>query len=176
MKRSHLPVPSLLFLTFAFSGTVAALIQTPSVTGGEVRGTTAGGVTAFKGIPFAAPPVGDLRWKAPQPVVPWTGVRKADSFAPGCMQDTGASNATGSPANVSEDCLYLNVWTAAWHSRMKAGPPKLRLFRLSEIHGDPGCRTCRSRPLPMSLHHFADVCRSGCRGFRAIRSQAAEYT
>ncbi len=68
----------------------------------------------FKGIPFAAPPVGNLRWKAPQPIAHWDGVRKADAFGPRCMQNVpGAQpgNATAQP--VSEDCLYLNVWTAA---------------------------------------------------------------
>ena len=64
----------------------------------------------FKGIPFAAPPVGDLRWKAPAPSKPWTGVKKADAFANACMQ---APNSQGNTAPVSEDCLYLNVWTPA---------------------------------------------------------------
>jgi para-nitrobenzyl esterase len=67
-------------------------------------------MTVFKGIPFAAPPVGDLRWKAPAPVEPWTGVKKADAFADACMQ---APNSQGNTAPVSEDCLYLNVWTPA---------------------------------------------------------------
>ncbi len=59
----------------------------------------------FKGIPFAAPPVGDLRWRAPQPAAKWEGVRMADQFSPTCMQGNGNAS--------SEDCLYLNVWTAA---------------------------------------------------------------
>ncbi len=63
-------------------------------------------VTVFRGIPFAAPPVGDLRWKAPQPPIPWQGVRAADTFGPTCMQGRGR-------ALMSEDCLYLNVWTKA---------------------------------------------------------------
>lgn len=76
----------------------AAAQRQLKVTGGEIRGAETDGVRVFKGVPFAAPPVGDLRWKAPQPVKPWTGVRKATRFGP-------------SPA--AEDCLYLNVWTAA---------------------------------------------------------------
>ncbi|HIF13066.1 MAG TPA: carboxylesterase family protein, partial [Dehalococcoidia bacterium] len=63
-------------------------------------------VTVFRGIPFAAPPVGDLRWRAPQPPIPWQGVRAADTFGPTCMQGRGR-------ALMSEDCLYLNVWTKA---------------------------------------------------------------
>jgi len=73
-------------------------------------------VAVFRGIPFAAPPVGELRWRPPMPVHPWQGVRKADAFAPSCMQHvikellpwTGEFLAT---EPVSEDCLYLNVWT-----------------------------------------------------------------
>src|SRR5690606_39524328 len=61
-------------------------------------------------IPFAAPPVGNLRWKPPQPVVPWTGVRQATAFGTQCMQGTIFGDIVfDRPA--SEDCLYLNVWT-----------------------------------------------------------------
>jgi para-nitrobenzyl esterase len=73
-------------------------------------------VRVYKGIPFAAPPVGDLRWKAPKAPTAWTGVRKADQFSATCMQTPYAE---GSPYRaavaeaVSEDCLYLNVWAAA---------------------------------------------------------------
>lgn len=84
-----------------------------AVTGGVVEGAVEDGIFAFKGVPFAAPPVGPLRWKAPQPVVPWEGVKKADRFAPGPMQDTAFGALLGGPQEVSEDCLYLNVWTGA---------------------------------------------------------------
>ncbi len=69
-------------------------------------------VRVFKGIPFAAPPLGDLRWRAPQPPAKWKGVRKADEFSPVCMQNRFPGANTSGPAP-SEDCLYLNVWTAA---------------------------------------------------------------
>jgi para-nitrobenzyl esterase len=85
-------------------------ISQAKVTGGTVAGVADNGISIFKGIPFAAPPVGDLRWKAPAPVAPWTGVKKADAFANACMQ---APNSQGNTAPVSEDCLYLNVWTPA---------------------------------------------------------------
>jgi para-nitrobenzyl esterase len=88
-------------------------IQSAKVTGGEVQGVVAHGVASFKGIPFAAPPVGELRWKAPRPAESWEGILKADGYAPGCMQDTGMAKMMGAAASVSEDCLYLNVWTAA---------------------------------------------------------------
>jgi len=81
---------------------------------GLVEGTETGGVRAFKGLPFAAPPVGDLRWKAPAPAQPWTGVLKADKFALACIQNKNAFVALGlPPLETSEDCLYLNVWTPA---------------------------------------------------------------
>lgn len=92
---------------------VAAQIETASVTGGQVRGVVSEGIAAFRGIPFAAPPVGALRWKAPQPVKPWTGVRDADAFAPACMQEERFVTMMGAPPATSEDCLYLNVWTPA---------------------------------------------------------------
>ena len=88
-------------------------IPTATVTGGDVQGVVAGNVASFKGIPFASPPVGELRWKAPQPVKPWSGVKKADAFAPGCVQDTRLATMMGGPQNFSEDCLYLNIWTGA---------------------------------------------------------------
>jgi len=84
---------------------------TVQVTGGEVRGVVKDGIASFKGIPFAAPPVGELRWRAPQPVVPWEGVREADQFGPPPMQMALATLVYGSKP--SEDCLHINVWTAA---------------------------------------------------------------
>jgi para-nitrobenzyl esterase len=71
------------------------------------------GIRAFKGIPYAAPPVGGLRWREPQPVVPWTGVRKADEFGPRAMQGFIYSDMIFRDKGPSEDCLYLNVWTPA---------------------------------------------------------------
>jgi para-nitrobenzyl esterase len=90
-----------------------AQIITAKVTGGSVQGVLAGNIVSFKGIPFAAPPTGELRWHAPQPVVKWSGVKHADSFAPGCMQDPSIGVMLGAPPTVKEDCLYLNVWTPA---------------------------------------------------------------
>jgi para-nitrobenzyl esterase len=84
---------------------------------GLISGTTGTSpdVRVFKGIPFAAPPVGPLRWRAPQPVARWDGVRKADQFGPRCMQGGQGGNRGGAapPPATSEDCLYVNVWTTA---------------------------------------------------------------
>jgi len=90
-----------------------AQIITAKVTGGSVQGVLAGNIVSFKGIPFAAPPTGELRWHAPQPVVKWAGVKHADSFAPGCMQDPSIGVMLGAPPTVKEDWLYLNIWTPA---------------------------------------------------------------
>ena len=87
-----------------------AEVTEAKVTGGVVSGVIENGIAVFKGIPFAAPPVGDRRWQEPAPVTPWTGVKKADAFANACMQPP---NSQGNTAPVSEDCLYLNVWTPA---------------------------------------------------------------
>lgn len=85
------------------------------VTGGTIEGlgAQASGVREFRGIPYAAPPIGPLRWRAPQPVQPWSGVRAATAFAPRCMQPALFSDMVFRSPGISEDCLYLNVWTPA---------------------------------------------------------------
>jgi para-nitrobenzyl esterase len=86
---------------------------------GQLAGTTQGNAAAFLGVPYAAPPVGELRWKPPQPLASWTGARPADHFAASCQQAVipgGFGPWTQEyvvSGEVSEDCLYLNVWTAA---------------------------------------------------------------
>jgi len=102
-------------LTLAASGGAWAQshIDTVKVTGGTVQGVATGNVVSFKGIPFAAPPIRLNRWRAPQPVPAWSGVKRADTFGPGCMQDPSMAVMFGAAPNVSEDCLYLNVWTPA---------------------------------------------------------------
>src|SRR3989440_7069785 len=84
-------------------------------TNGIIEGTSEpdSGLGSFKGIPCAAPPVGELRWKPPQPVAKWSGVRKADQFAPRAMQLPLFGDMSFRSSRMSEDCLYLNVWTPA---------------------------------------------------------------
>ena len=92
------------------SSAVMLSADTPvAVTGGLIQGTEAAvdGVVAFKGIPFAAPPVGELRWRPPAPVVPWDGVRDAGEAGAICVQGGGQG------VGQSEDCLFLNVWAPA---------------------------------------------------------------
>jgi para-nitrobenzyl esterase len=96
-------------VTMLVSTAVAQQVLTES---GTISGIRANGLTVYKGIPFAAPPVGDLRWRPPVHAAAWTGTRKADAFAPACMQ-VGVSMPGEAPPAVSEDCLYLNIWTPA---------------------------------------------------------------
>lgn len=77
------------------------------VDGGWIKGSVDNDLTVFKGVPFAAPPVGELRWKAPQPVVKWEEVKQTTAFAPAPMQGGNP------PSGKSEDCLYLNIWSPA---------------------------------------------------------------
>ncbi|HWX42998.1 MAG TPA: carboxylesterase/lipase family protein [Blastocatellia bacterium] len=97
------------------SGGASAGNDVVRVDGGQISGTSADGVGIYKGIPFAAPPVGDLRWKPPQPVLKWDGVRKCETFGPECPQSAYPAGSLyySAPQPQSEDCLYLNVWTAA---------------------------------------------------------------
>jgi para-nitrobenzyl esterase len=83
--------------------------QTAQTESGAISGVPGEGLVVYKGVPFAAPPLGDLRWRPPAPVAPWAGTRHADSFAPACMQ-AGVSMPGEAPPAISEDCLYLNIW------------------------------------------------------------------
>ena len=105
-------VAALLAMPLAGGALAADRVKTTS---GVVEGTgrQASGVRMFKGIPFAAPPVGELRWKAPQPLKTWQGVRPATQFGPRCMQQPVFGDMNFRSNGMSEDCLYLNVWTPA---------------------------------------------------------------
>ncbi|HVF15655.1 MAG TPA: carboxylesterase family protein, partial [Steroidobacteraceae bacterium] len=107
--NGHYGLIASLVVGLAVTSTTNAAIRNVEVTGGHITGDLVDSVASFKGVPFAAPPVGELRWKAPQPVVPRRGVRDAITFAPACIQPWGEHETT----RPSEDCLYLNVWTAA---------------------------------------------------------------
>ena len=86
-----------------------AVVNAPA---GELQGQTDGAINIFKGVPFAQPPVGDLRWKAPIPMPRWPGVKSATEFGPECIQPQSplATVYTEAPKPMSEDCLTLNVW------------------------------------------------------------------
>jgi len=113
-----------MLVLFAAGRAVAQQPAPVKIEGGLVQGTSDDGVTVYKGIPFAAPPVGELRWRAPQPPAPWEGVLKADTFSANPMQEMrerfGPWTSEYQPQGVvSEDCLYLNVWTAAQSAKEK---------------------------------------------------------
>ena len=90
--------------------TPATIVATDS---GQVRGTIDRDVASWKGIPFAAPPLGQLRWRAPQPPAPWRGVRSAVAYSHDCMQDPFPGDAAPLGTPPAEDCLYANVWKPA---------------------------------------------------------------
>lgn len=91
-------------------GPSAAARPEVAIDSGRVRGVAEDGVLAFKGMPFAAPPVGDLRWRAPQPVAKWAGVRDASQYGHDCMQLPFPSDAAPLGTEPAEDCLVTNVW------------------------------------------------------------------
>src|SRR5688572_14640744 len=96
--------------TTLLAGPAAAQVRT---SGGLVQGTTTanGQIRVFKGIPFGAPPVGELRWQAPRPAAPWQGVKEATAFGPRCLQGQIFGDIVFK--ELSEDCLTLNIWTPA---------------------------------------------------------------
>ena len=97
------------------AGNEIAALAAPQATtvNGVLEGVNESGVAVFKGVPFAAPPVGELRWKAPQPVENWTGVKDAKEFGPNPMQRPIFGDMAFGTKEMSEDCLYLNIWTPA---------------------------------------------------------------
>src|SRR5580765_3032217 len=99
----------------AFSLAINAATDTVKTEGGAVSGTMTAGVRVFKGIPYASPPVGDLRWRPPQAVEPWAGVRDGSQYGAECPQTQypNGSVYTRPLRPLGEDCLFLNVWTTA---------------------------------------------------------------
>ena len=106
---------------------------------GPVTGLVENGVLTVKGVPFAAPPVGELRWRPTQKVAPWTAPRAAEHFSAACPQ-TFNPESSAKPEPISEDCLYLNVWAPA-----KAGSKRLPV--MVWIHGGSWTNGSGSRPL-----------------------------
>ncbi|HEY5214823.1 MAG TPA: carboxylesterase family protein [Acidobacteriaceae bacterium] len=122
---------SVFFVAFALLAAPAIFGQAGvvSIDSGKVQGATQGTVESFKGIPFAAPPVGELRWRAPQPTKPWSGVMQATSYSADCMQVPFPSDAAPLGTAPAEDCLYLNVWRPA------GTPPDAKLPVMFWIYG-----------------------------------------
>ncbi|MBM4269707.1 MAG: carboxylesterase family protein [Deltaproteobacteria bacterium] len=107
---------------------------------GLVQGTVQGGARRFLGIPFAAPPVGSLRFRPPTPAIPWQGVREANAFGPACAQTSSIIT----PRSENEDCLYLNVWTPD-------PAPSRPLPVMVWIHGGGNNNGSANDPVPLGL-------------------------
>jgi len=100
-----------ILLIGVFSAWAASPVDEVTVENGKLQGTTNEdhSVRMFKGIPFAAPPLGELRWKAPQPALSWSGVRQADKFGSACLQTNVFGDIYFRDAQPSEDCLTLDI-------------------------------------------------------------------
>jgi para-nitrobenzyl esterase len=107
------PVPALVVACLALSAPARAEPERARIDSGELQGVVTNNVASFKGIPYAAPPVGELRWRAPQPVRPWSGIRKAEMVGPLCMQKINTADNGVGPPPASEDCLNLDVYAPA---------------------------------------------------------------
>ena len=167
-----------------YASTQPAVVE---VTGGEIEGEKGGDISCYKGIPFAAPPVGPLRWKPPQPVQPWAGVRKTTQFAPGPMQRRFIAALLGVPGNFSEDCLYLNVWTPAINATQKL-PVMVWIYGGAFIFGSTaqkvydGTHLAEKGVVVVSVAYrvgafgflaHPELTREGCKGNFGIRDQIA---
>ncbi len=115
MIRFH----GIILLTALANSAAAAAVEEVRVESGALKGAVAGGVVAFKGVPFAQPPTGQNRWRAPQPVAPWKGVRAATEYSSDCMQLPFPSDAAPLGTKPAEDCLYLNVWAPVHRNSAK---------------------------------------------------------
>lgn len=114
MKTKFLLIPALLICATSFAQlTKEDAPPRVTVQNGTLEGVAESGIATFKGIPYAAPPVDNLRWREPQPAQNWTGTRKADHFGPRAMQLPLFGDMNFRSDGMSEDCLYLNVWTPA---------------------------------------------------------------
>ena len=166
-------------LTLGTQVSQAADVATQS---GHIRGVAAdarGGVTVYRGIPYAAPPTGALRWREPQPPISWRGVRDASAPAPGCIQIVGPNRLPWTDeylhhGAVSEDCLYLNLWTPA-HASGERLPVLVFIHGGSFTEGSvsvplyDGTALARRRLVVVTINY-----RLGALGFLAHPALAAE--
>lgn len=156
----------------------AAAAPTVTVASGKLQGVAEGRVESFKGIPFAAPPVGELRWRAPQGAAPWQGVRQAGAFGHDCMQQPFAGDDAPLATTPAEDCLYLNVWRPA-HARGKKLPVFVWIYGGGFVNGGSspdiyqGTQFARDGIVFVSFNYR--VGRFGFFGFPELTRQDADH-
>lgn len=126
---------------------VATAQSVVTIDTGKLQGSTQNGVTAYKGIPYAAPPVGKLRWEPPQPAAHWKGIRQATQYGHDCMQLPFPSDAAPLGTTPSEDCLVANVWVPAHHGKAPL-PVMVWIYGGGWVNGG-------SSPAVYSGEHFA---------------------
>ena len=167
MHSSRITLSLVSSVVLAFTSLVHAQPSDPTIVkteSGAVRGVAKGGVISWKGIPYAAPPTGKLRWRVPQPPVAWSGVRDASQFGPACMQADDVLK--------SEDCLFLNVWRPAAASAQPF-PVMIWIHGGAMVHGSstiyPGDRLAAQGVVVVSMNY-----RMGRLGFFAHPALAAE--
>jgi para-nitrobenzyl esterase len=131
--RRSTTISAALALLLAASSASLAGTDRATVHTGKVQGAVNAGVVAFKGIPFAAAPVGELRWKPPQPVKPWSGVRSAVTYGADCMQEPFPGDAAPLGVTPAEDCLYVNVWRPA--TDIKRAPVMVWIYGGGFVNG-----------------------------------------
>ena len=144
LQRKRLPktsrIKSIIKLTGAIAAmtfsAVTALAAAPTqvrIETGVIEGAVNADVLTFKGIPFAAPPLGELRWRPPQPALPWEGVRPAKEYGADCMQKPFAGDAAPLSVTTAEDCLVLNIWRPA--SKAKKLPVMVWIYGGGFVNG-----------------------------------------
>ena len=135
-------------MALGIAGAAQAQGEIVKVESGRLQGVVLDGVIAFKGVPFAAPPVGDLRWRPPQPAAKWSGIRSAADYGHDCAQKPFPSDAAPLGTEPAEDCLVLNVWRPA------GAPANAKLPVMVWIYGG-GFVNGGSSPEVYSGHQFA---------------------
>lgn len=134
-------------VSFCLASVAWAASEQVQIDAGPVIGATQGEVTSWKGMPFAAPPIGENRWRAPQPVTPWTTARSATEYGADCMQKPFPGDAAPLGVTPKEDCLYLNVWAPA--KRTKKLPVMVWIYGGGFVNGG-------SSPAVYDGSHFAE--------------------
>lgn len=166
----------LLLVVFSAPAMAAQPLPMVRVSSGALSGLhdAETGLDEFKGIPYAMPPIGPLRWKPPQTAAPWSGIRKADHFGPRCMQRPLFGDMVFRSDGMSEDCLYLNVW-APPHSKGKALPVLVYFYGGGFVAGDgsepryDGASLARRGIITVTVNYRLDVF-----GFLALPALADE--